>query len=107
MRAAIINLLTRAKGRATRALLRAAAAVDGHFAEQALVLVAARAPEALCRFVHERASGMAVGITMAILDRERIAHCHRCPQRFGLRRHGGLLACLNHPVKEEAAAVAA
>lgn len=98
----------RARTAATRALLWAAAKVDGHFAEYAMVIVAKRSPEALRRFIQERASGMAVGITMSILDREGISHCSHCPQRFGLRKSakGGRYVCLKHSQEEARAEVA-
>lgn len=55
------------------------------------------APEILIGYVMERASEVAVGVTMAILDQERIAHCYKCPSRFSLRKVGlNRYACLTH-----------
>jgi hypothetical protein len=60
--------------------------------------------ELLVNFVMERASEVAVGVTMAILDREGIAHCYQCPQRFGLRKVGSnRYACLHHTQEVKAA----
>lgn len=56
----------------------------------------------LVRYITEQASEMALGVTMAILDRERIVHCARCPQRFSLRKVGSSYLCLHHSQEERA-----
>lgn len=69
-----------------------------------LQFVAKYGRELLINFVMERASEMAVGVTMATMDREGLMHCHRCPQRFGLRKVGNnKYACLNHTQEVKAA----
>ena len=62
-------------------------------------------PELLTQYISKRANELALGITMTILDREGIAHCFRCPQRFALKKVGGRYACLKH--SQEVGAVAA
>ena len=47
---------------------------------------ATECPELVVAHVLEKATEMGVRATMAILDQERIAHCWRCPERFGLRK---------------------
>ena len=62
-----------------------------------LKFIAKKSPELLVNYVMEKASEMSVGITMSILDKERILHCYKCPQRFSLRKVGvNQYACLNH-----------
>lgn len=62
-----------------------------------------RRPQLLMRYIMERASELGVAATMASLDRERIAHCYRCPARFGLKRMGSLWTCGQHELKKEEA----
>ena len=64
-------------------------------------------PELLVGYVQDRANELALQITMSILDKERIAHCHLCPQRFGLRKQAGHWVCSIHQTQEARAAVAA
>jgi hypothetical protein len=61
-----------------------------------LMFVARRRPELVAGYIIEKANDLAISLTMTILDREGIAHCARCPQRFALRRQGGVYLCLAH-----------
>jgi hypothetical protein len=72
---------------------RALTNISGH-----MIRFAARfAPQLLADYITNQAAGLSLSITMAILDQERISHCYRCPQRFGLRKVGkNQYACLNH-----------
>ena len=63
----------------------------------ALRLIARQCPELMVDFIGERASEIAVGVTMTMLDRERIIHCQQCPQRFALRKtSAGVYTCNKH-----------
>ena len=64
-----------------------------------IVFVAKHRPQLLVKFIEEKASELATGMTMGILDRERIMHCSLCPNRFGLRKLGMKYFCPNH-IKE-------
>ena len=82
------NMVSKLKARASRLL--------SWFCARMLVFVARRRPEMIASHIVERASDLAVSLTMKILDQEGIAHCARCPQRFGLRKEGGHYLCLSH-----------
>lgn len=61
-----------------------------------VIFVSKHGKEILIEYLMERASEISIKTTMAILDRERIAHCYVCPQRFQLRKVGRRYACSNH-----------
>jgi hypothetical protein len=89
--------LTRAGSGAGRILLWLAALIDRRtFALNALRLAQRRAPAVFAEFLTDQAAGLAVGLTMQILDREGLAHCALCPSRFRLKKIGGRYACLTH-----------
>lgn len=68
-----------------------------------ITFVAKQCPEIMHTYITEKASELSVRITMATLDKERIAHCYRCPQRFGIRKVGvGRYACLQHSEEDKA-----
>lgn len=97
-------LLQRAKDRVSWTLLRVAAWIDNGFCQKAIIFVGQRSPEELRGFVMERANEISCGIFIKMMDREGIAHCCLCPQRFGLKKVGRLYACLNHSEEVKAKA---
>jgi len=58
--------------------------------------LAKRFPELLTTFITEKACEISLDMTKAILDREGIAHCKKCIQRFGLRKANGAYYCQTH-----------
>lgn len=66
-----------------------------------LIYVSKKCPELLVNFIMEKANEVAVGVTMAVLDRERIGHCKYCPERFSLKKVGLDYVCPHHASKEK------
>lgn len=78
-------------------LLKAAERVDrSGFPDKAALLLGQTNPKALRKFVADQALKNGAKATMVILDREKIMHCFACPERFSLRKVGGLYACKLH-----------
>lgn len=65
-------------------------------AVKAFPFVARHAPEAVNAYIQERASEMAVQVTLGYLAREGIMSCCMCPRRAPLIRVGQAYACPAH-----------
>lgn len=104
IRETISALVTKAKDRAAWTLLRAASRIDKDLPRKAIIFIGQRSPKELHDFIMERANDLSVAVVMTTLDREGIAHCALCPQRFGIKKVGRHYACLNHSEEVKAKA---